>query len=192
MKKDDIVLKSGEEIEYSATISKKALLVTWLAIPAFIFVPSAVAYIPMFVRSLFTNGIKSLVLGDTSLPSFPTIWTILPDSIGMFLRILISIPIVIAILIWLVICLVQTQRHFKNSLFVTNYRVIGESIDGDIYEDLSNIKNVHIEQHLFGKIFNYGAIVISGKRKSLTIKNIDDPKKVYKMLLSYAESYCAS
>ncbi len=191
MKIDEVVLKSGETIEYSTKISKKALLVTWLAIPAFIFVPSAVAYIPQLIKSLVQNGIRDALFGD-ALPSFPTIWSILPDSVGTFLRVLITIPIVLLILVWLGICLVQTQRHFKNSLFVTNYRVIGESIEGDIYEELSNIKNVHVEQSLFGKIFNYGAIVISSKSKSLTIKNIDDPKKVYKMLLSYAESYCAS
>lgn len=191
MKRDEVVLKSGETIEYSTKISKKALLVTWLAIPAFIFVPSAVAYIPQLIKSLVQNGIRDALFGD-ALPSFPTIWSILPDSVGTFLRVLITIPIVLLILVWLGICLVQTQRHFKNSLFVTNYRVIGESIEGDVYEELSNIKNVHVEQSLFGKIFNYGAIVISCKSKSLTIKNIDDPKKVYKMLLSYAESYCAS
>ena len=192
MKRDDVVLKSGETIEYSAEISKKALLVTWLAVPAFIFIPSAVAYIPQLIKSLINNGIKNALFGDASLPSFPTIWSILPDEVGTFLRVLIAIPVVIAVLIWLGVCLVQTQRHFKNSLFVTNYRVIGESIKGDIYEELSNIKNVHIEQPFFGKIFNYGAIVISGKKQSITVKNIHDPKKVYNMLMSYAESYCAS
>ena len=158
MKRDEVVLKSGETIEYSTKISKKALLVTWLAIPAFIFVPSAVAYIPQLIKSLVQNGIRDALFGD-ALPSFPTIWSILPDSVGTFLRVLITIPIVLLILVWLGICLVQTQRHFKNSLFVTNYRVIGESIEGDVYEELSNIKNVHVEQSLFGKIFNYGAIL---------------------------------
>ena len=192
MKKEELALKSGEVIEYSAEISKGALLVTWLAIPTFIFVPSAIAYIPKFFKSLLTNGIKNLVFGDAQLPSFPTIWNILPDGVGTFLKVLITIPVILAILVWLGVCLVLTQRHFQNSLFVTNYRVIGESVDGDIYEDLSNIKNVYVEQPLFGKIFNYGAIVISGKKQSLTIKNIHDPQKVYKMLLTYAESYCAS
>lgn len=191
MKRDDVVLKSGETIEYSAEISKKALLVTWLAIPAFIFIPSAIAYIPQLIKSLIQNGIKNALFGD-ALPSFPTIWSILPDEVGTFLRILITIPIVIVILIWLGICLVQTQRHFKNSLFVTNYRVVGESLQGEIYEELSNIKNVQLEQSFFGKIFNYGGLVIVGKKQSITVKNIHDPKKVYNMLMSYAESYCAS
>lgn len=162
-----------------------------MAIPAFVFIPSAVAYIQQLIKSLIDNGIKDALFGD-ALPSFPTIWSILPDEVGMFLRVLIAIPVVIAILIWLIICLVQTQRHFKNSLFVTNYRVVGESLYGEIHEELSNIKNVQLEQSFFGKIFNYGGIVVVGKKQSLTVKNIDDPKKVYKMLLSYAENYCAN
>ena len=188
MKIKDTVFKNGEQVEYEAKVSKKALLVTWLAIPAFIYVPATIAYIPTFIKSLVTNKIKDVVFGNVDIPSFPSVWSLLPDEIGNFVRVLVTIPLVLLFLVWLGFCLVQTKRHFQNSLFVTNYRVVGESRQGEIEEELSNIKNVHVEQSLFGKIFNYGAIVINGKKKSLTIKNIDNPKKVHKMLISYVEN----
>lgn len=188
MKITDIVLKKGEQLEYEAKISKKALLVTWLAIPAFIYIPSTIAYIPTFIKYLITNKIKDVVLGNVNIPTFPSIWNLLPDEIGIFIRVLITIPLVIIFLAWFIFCLVQTKHHFQNSLFVTNYRVIGESRQGKIDEELSNLNNVHIEQPLIGKIFNYGSIVINGKKNSLTIKNIDNPQKVHKMLMSYIEN----
>lgn len=187
MRRDEIIYKSGEIVQCETKISKAALLVTWLAIPAFIFIPSAIAYIPIFMKSLVSDGLKEMMFGD-ALPEFPTVWSILPDDVGTFLKVLVTIPVVIAILVWLGVCLVLTKRHFKNSLFITNYRVIGESHEGEIGEDLSDVKNVHLEQPLLGKIFNYGAIVINGKKKSLTIKNIDDPKKAYNMIMSYIEN----
>ena len=187
-KSTDIVLKKGEELEYEAKVSKKALLVTWLAVPAFIYIPSTIAYIPTFIKSLITNKIKDLVLGNVDLPAFPSIWTFLPEEIGVFIRVLVTIPLVLLFLVWLGFCLVQTKRHFQNSLFVTNCRVIGESRQGKIDEELSNLNNVHIEQPLIGKIFNYGSIVINGKKTSLTVKNIDNPQKIHKMLMSYIEN----
>lgn len=73
-------------------------------------------------------------------------------------------------------------------MFVTNYRVVGESRQGEIEEEIYDIKNVHVEQSLFGKIFNYGAVVINGRKKSLTVKNIDNPQKVRQILMSYIEN----
>lgn len=112
MKRDDVVLKNGEAIEYSAQISKKALLVTWLAIPAFIYVPATIAYIPTFIKSLVTNKIKDVLLGNVDIPSFPSVWSLLPDEIGTFVRILVTLPLVLLFLVWFGFCLVQTKRHF--------------------------------------------------------------------------------
>ena len=189
MNENNYVLKDGEKIEYTATISKKALIPMWLSAPTFVILPYIITYVPQLIKSLIDNGIKKLILGEASLPSAPSVWDFLPEEVGLILAILILIPVVFALLVWVVICLFLTRRHYKNSLVVTDSRVIGKSVDGQIDEELTNIKNVCLEQPLFGKVFNYGAIVITGKRQSLTIRNIDDPNKVYKMLLTYAENY---
>ena len=93
---------------------------------------------------------------------------------------------------WLGWCLVMTWRHMRNSLAITNFRVIGKAGDETLDSPLSEVKNVFIEQSLWGKIMGFGSIVVSTKSKSLTFRNIDNPTRVYKLLMDQAENYCSN
>lgn len=96
----------------------------------------------------------------------------------------------VLVLAWLALCLILTKRYFSNSLAITNFRVIGKVGDETLESPLDEVKNVFIEQSIWGKLLDFGAIVVSTKQKSLTFKDIDDPERIYSELLSHAENYC--
>ena len=96
----------------------------------------------------------------------------------------------VLVLAWLALCLILTKRYFSNSPAITNFRVIGKVGDETFESPLDEVKNVFIEQSIWGKLLNFGAIVVSTKQKSLTFKDIDGPERIYSELLSHAENYC--
>ena len=107
------------------------------------------------------------------------------------LIVLISIPFILLILAWLVFCLYQTAKYSQYSLALTESRILGRSGEDLLDSPLDEIVNVYIEQSLIGKIFNYGNLTISTKRKSITVKHIQSPSRMYKIIMSYAENYSA-
>ena len=48
-----------------------------------------------------------------------------------------------------------------------------------------------VERSLWGKLLGYGSLVVHTKHKTLTFRNIRRPKELHRILISYAENYCA-
>ena len=158
-----IQLHENEELILKSAPSQKALIITWIAGPAFLLV------------SVIFNFLGTLLLA----------------GLFAFLKVIFTVPIILVVLAWFGVCLLMTYRHFQYELVVTDCRVIGRAGQEELDIPLNEVVNVHLEQSILGRILGYGAIVVQAKRKSVTFKNLEEPKRVYDLLMSYAENYCA-
>lgn len=188
-----ILLKKGEIIEKEAKTTITGLIMTWISIPGGMLLYWLVVYFPVWLKSTVSSAFKQDIMSALGVES--------PESINItdyifrdvpdFVISLISIPFILLVIVWLCWCLVMTGRHFKYSLAVTNFRVIGKAGSEILDSPLNEIKNVFIEQSIWGKLLKYGSVVVSTKSKSVTFKNIHDPYELYRMLMSYASDYSA-
>ena len=189
-----ITLKKDEVIETEASPSLKGLLFSWLTIPCGILIIWLLVYLPVLIRLAISSAFKSAVMsalgvGDFSEVSISDyIFRNIPDFIYGFLKFILFV----LISAWLIWCLVMTWRCMRNSLAITNFRVIGKAGAETLDSPLDEVKNVFIEQSLWGRLFNFGSIVVSTKRNSVTFRNISDPESVYNLLMRQAENYCAN
>lgn len=189
-----ITLKKDEVIETTAALSTRCLIFTWASIPCGLLLFWIVVYLPNIIRMALSSAFKSAVMhalgadNSASIDIGDYIFRNVPDFLmGVF-----GFTLFLLIAAWLIWCLVMTWHHTRNSLTITNFRVIGKAGDEEMDSPLNEIKNVFIEQSLWGKLLNFGSIVVSTKRRSLTFRNIDDPERIYNELLAHAEDYCAS
>lgn len=181
--------KKDEEIKLSAKLSVKALIFTWISIPGGIIIVFVLVYLPTMIRTLVSSLFKNTVMEALGIGSHEKIdiMQYMFGSIPDIVLFLLMIPFVLLILVWFVWCLMMTERFKNNSLAITNFRVIGKAGNEILDSPLNEVNNVFIEQSMWGKLLNFGSIVVSTKCKSLTFKNIDNPKMIYNELLSIAE-----
>lgn len=192
-----VELQQDEKIVIESRPSKPALIITWCAIPGVFFVFFAFTILPKLIKTAFSKTARAIAMeavGVTSPEEFNLVGYVFDSVFGnipSFLLVLICVPLVILVLAWLGMCLVMTYRHFQYYLAVTDHRVVGKAMGEELSAPFNEIVNVFIERSIWGKLLNYGAIVVHTKKKTLTFKNIRDPKKLYGLLMSYAEDYCA-
>lgn len=89
--------------------------------------------------------------------------------------------------------IVTTLRYFNTELAITNKRVVGKvgifntkALDAP----LNKIQNVSVSSNLFGKIFNYGTVVVNtaaGQFAYVAVKNIDQFKGTLMAQIDQAE-----
>lgn len=177
--------------------SRAALLITWLSIPSMYLIPILFAYIPRLIRVTFSKAVRESIMesvGASDMSEVNVSGYIFDQIFGAvpgFVWVLVAIPLVLLFLVWLGFCLVMTHRHFRYHLAVTDLRVIGNAAGKELNAPLNEIVNVFVEQSVWGKLLRYGAITVQTKKKSLTFYNVAHPERLYQLLMSYAENYCA-
>ena len=194
---DGIPLNEGENIKEKIELSKKGLIIKWISIPSVLLIWFCFTFIPYFFKMLFSSAFRAMLTNEYGVNSFSDLnpfkvaAELIFENIPTVLIVLISIPFILLILAWLVFCLYQTAKYSQYSLALTENRILGRSGEDLLDSPLDEIVNVYIEQSLIGKIFNYGNLTISTKRKSITVKHIQSPSRMYKIIMSYAENYSA-
>lgn len=192
-----IRLEEQETVKAEATISKAGLWGVWLSIPSVLLVFFMVTYMPYIVKMAFSKAFRQTVMEQFNVESFSelnifaTIFRLVVGNIPTALIILLCIPLALLVIAWLGLCLYKTRGYFDYCLALTDHRVIGKAAHEELSAPLDEIVNVFIERPLLGRIFRYGNIVVHTKKKSVTFKNIHDPMRMYKMIMSYAENYAA-
>jgi len=100
-----------------------------------------------------------------------SIWSLLP----LFILGLITIMFFVGILFWVAAIL----RYMTTELAFTNKRVIAKTgfISRKTIElNLAKVESVQVQQGIFGRIFNYGSLIISGAgNPQAPIKGISGP-----------------
>jgi len=190
---EGIPLKKDEVIEAKAKASYKGLLFAWASIPAGALLIWLVFYLPTLIRLAASSAFKAAVISALGIekPSEISVTDYIFRNIPDFVRGFLGFVIFVLVSAWLVWCLVMTAHCTRNSLAITNFRVIGKAGAETLDSPLDEVKNVFIEQSLWGKLFNFGSVVVSTKRKSVTFRNISEPRIIHSLLMKQAESYCA-
>lgn len=188
-----IRLEPDEVIEDEASLSRTGLVAMWISIPAFLLASFSITYLPYFLKIAFSRSFRNYVLDMHAADSLwelnltGAVTELVFQHVPKVLLALACIPLVLLILAWLGICLFQTSRYFKYSLAITNLRIIAFANGVELNAPLDEIVNVFIEQSLGGRLFRYGDLVISTKRKALTVKHIQNPEHMHKIIMAYAE-----
>lgn len=186
-----IYLNDGEEIVLEGRPSKKALIITWLAIPAFLFVFWVIPLIFPIFRSIFSAKVMNVIRTE-EMGIIEYAWDCVFGDIPNVVLVVLAIPFILLALVWVVFCLVLTYRHFQYFVAVTNRRVIGKVKDEEVYSRLELVINVFLTQSLWGKLLNYGTITVATKKGTFDFKSINNPKRITRLLMEYASEYCAN
>ena len=180
----------GENVVAEARPSKRALLITWLSVPTFIFIFIILPMLGPLFAAWFSVSVKHAIITSND-SSFSYAWGQVFGALNGFLKFLIFFPIVVISIIWAIFCLVLTYRHFQYNIIVTEKKLIGKSGDRDVSVLLKRIKNVYVEQSLWGRLLNYGNIMVNMTTETLEFKSISNPEKIKRILNQYASDYCA-
>ena len=187
---DGISLKLDETILIKAKPSKNALIITWISIPILLFVVYGLPLIVQLFKAWFSTSIKQAILGK-EISTFSYAWENSIGGVSGFLKFLIVFPTVLLGIAWFILCVVLTYRHFRYSMAITQKRLIGKSGETKVSVSLKKIKNVYLEQSLWGKLLNYGTIVVNTTSETYNFKNIAFPQKIKRLLMEYASTYFA-
>lgn len=156
-------LERDECIQKRATISKKALLVTWFSIPIFIAVVYGSVYIPYLIKKIIK---KQVGMENGGLLSS------LPRPIVGIIIFFISL-LVIAWLIW---GLSATLRHFQYELAFTEKALIARNRNKIVRMQFDKINNVFMERSIWGRMLCYGTITFVTNRESIIVRNVHNPE----------------
>lgn len=173
------------------------LLITWLTVPGFFLIVFAFTYLPHLLRIAFSRAVRSAIMESVGASSIKEVdlssylFEQIFGAIPTFVIVLICIPLVLLVLAWFGVCMVMTWRHFRYAIAVTDIRVIGRANGEEMDSPLSEVVDVFVERSLWGKLLGYGNIVVHTKRKTLTFRNIRKPYELHRLLMSYAQNYCA-
>lgn len=181
-----IYLKSDEHIVHEARLSMASLIVTWLSIPGVFLIFFMLTYVPHFIRNALFNTVKNAAMDELGIPTKETTEHVFDAISGAFL-VTLCIPIILLVLAWLGWCLFMTRRHFRSSLAITDFRVIGRSNDEELDSPLGEVVNVFLEQSLWGRLFNYGNLTVYTKKSSLVFYDIGEPQNIRYLLMKNIE-----
>lgn len=154
-------LKHDEQVLRETTVSRSALLVSWLSVPCYVFA----VYFP-----LIKWGFLKLL------------WKLCPE-LTMILSTLFGLIIIILSLIWIGVCISQ-KKNKNGKLILTDQRILGKQDNHILAENLSDIVDVRLEQSLWGKLFNFGSITILTNGQNLTIKDLHQAAPIRQQILN--------
>jgi uncharacterized membrane protein YdbT with pleckstrin-like domain len=83
-------------------------------------------------------------------------------------------------------------ENCTTKFFITNKKVMGKI--GFIYKKtmeapLNKINNTNVNQSLFGKIFNYGTVVVNTSSGRFTYHGVNNPEKFRNILMKQIDEF---
>ena len=188
-------IKQGETVIAEVGISKRAILVEWLALPTVFLVFFLTVCLPVILRTLAVDaakaafeaavGIEDAGAGDV----LAHVWQAIMPNVPHWVTILIQVPVWIAVFVWFVLCSVNTVRHFGYEVILTDKRVLARARN-EVFEcGWAEMKNVFIEQSLWGRWLHYGSITFQGPRGSLTVRHVTDPDTIKDRFKAYTDTF---
>ena len=190
-------LRSDENIEHKARISKAAIIVIWAAIPALLLIIFLTAYLPVIIKVSVQSELRELLLSQLGLEEFGfgdirnamymLLFSALPVGVVKFVSGLVATIITLLVLAWLGWACVYTYMNTRYALIITDTRVFAKAKNKVFQTEFDGIINVAVAQSLFGKIFGYGEIHIQTQKDAITVCNIANAQSLANVLWSKAD-----
>lgn len=188
-------LNSKETVVAEMGVSKRAILVEWLAIPTVFLVFFLTVCLPVIIKTLAVDtakaafataiGLEEVTFSDVT----ANFWQALIPAVPHWVAVLLQVMIWLVFLSWLGFTLVRTYLHFGYEILLTDMRVRAKTRDESFDCEWSEIKNVFVEQSLWGKLLHYGNVTLQGPRRSITVKHIADPDTVRTKFKTYTNTF---
>lgn len=177
-------VRVNEKIVAEIGISKRAIIVEWLAVPAVFLVFFLTVCLPAMIKTLAVDtakavfeeaiGIEEAGFSDVALHLWRAVMPAVPDWLVVFVQVLVWM----VFLAWAGVTLVRTYLHFGYEMILTETRVLARA-RGALFDCAWNdVKNVFVEQSLWGRLLKYGSVTVQGPRGSVTVRHVADPKAV--------------
>lgn len=189
-------LQEGEIIEREAVISRAALIMIWVSVPAFLIIDFLTVYLPQIISYAVNAELKQMLLEQLGLQQlsfsnlyaaartdiYSQIFSFLPASFINFVKGLFTAMLIILIIVWLIWACIVTKLNLRYSLVITNMRVLARAKD-DVFEtSYDEINNVVVGRSIWGKLLRYGEITVQAENGSVTVKNIADAEEIKNLL----------
>lgn len=174
-------LLPDENIVKEVKISKIAILMTWISIPAVFLVYFVFFELPILIRSYIDAEIRNLLLGMLGLDklSFGTVLfhsnAVLGISLPSWLIGFVTFLFILLFIVWLCWASVMTVLHYGYELILTDRRILGRTKNNELECEWEAVNNVFVERSVWGKLFHYGTLTIQTRKGAITIKQVSDP-----------------
>ena len=116
---------------------------------------------------------------------------LVPPLVLLFLFSLVIRSIAFGLVIAIPVILVMAIRIYSTELAITNKRVIakfGLVRRATVELKLDRVEGLRVQQGIFGRLLNYGSIIVSGTGITQTpVPGIDDPLAFRKACMQHAE-----
>lgn len=192
---EEQAITKGEVITHRAKISKSAIIVFWLSIPILLLLILLTAILPQIITVTTNTAIRDAIMAELGIEDLSIIqaFTYSLNSLAKVALGFVCFLICLLVLVWLVFCIITTIKLNNYQLIITDKCVYGKANKTSYCIPHNEIKDVFIEQSIWGKLFNYGTVTVYGKGQStVAIRNIYDAITYKKLLynLSSIEQNC--
>ncbi len=175
-------IKATESIVKKAVPSKSAILISWLSVPTLFFIYFLMT-LPARIKTIIISSVTDSIQEQLGMEKLSFSFDLIPFEIPMVVKVIISIPIIILILVWLIFEISMTYRAMNNHLWLTNERILGKAKDITLIAGTDEITNVMIESSIWGRLFGYGNLNIVTKSGSITIYSVNEPNEWKRILM---------
>ena len=181
------ILNYKDRVIKKATISKKALIITWLSIPGVFVLFFLFTYLPQLIVFLIKGGVKKLITDqiyvDGKRPSaMEFVWDKMFSFIPPVLLGIACFFLGLLLFVWFCWALYMTHRHFQYGLVFTETEVIGMARKQTLRVSLKNVNNIYLERSLWGRLLGYATITVASSRGSISVKNVANAETFAKEL----------
>ncbi len=188
-------LDPKETVVAEIGVSKRAILVEWLAIPTVFLVFFLTVCLPVIMKTLAVDtakaafaqaiGVEEVTFSDVT----ANFWQALIPAVPHGVAVLLQVMLWLVFFSWLGFTLVRTYLHFGYEILLTDTRVRAKARGENFDREWSEMKNVFVEQSLWGKLLHYGNVTLQGARGSVTVKHIVEPETVRAKFRTYTNTF---
>ncbi len=176
------ILKEDEKVIVASSVSKSALLVIWLSIPA-VFMAM---YLPAVISAI-ASAAKSADRAVSVLAFLGVDLAGLLEAAGVSRAISVFVAVVFTILVitWIIIALFFTRMHLGYKLVLTDQRIVGKAKNEDMDVTWDKVKNVTISHTWIERLFKYGTVTIVTKHYSRTFQCMSKPNEIKRVIFDH-------
>lgn len=174
-------LLKNEHIVKEVKISKAAVLMIWISIPAVFAIFFLTIELPILIRSYINSEIKNLLMDMLGLENMNFsqvvfhLNTVLRLSLPSWLVGFITFLSVLLFIVWVCWASVMTVLHFRYELLLTDRRIMGRTKNNELECEWEAVNNIFVERSVWGKLFHYGTLTVQTRKGAITIKQVSDP-----------------
>ncbi len=176
-------------------ISKRAILVEWLFLPALFLFFFLTVCLPVILQTLVNKAARAAfaaAIGVEDVGFFDVasnLWTAVSPWIPRWIFITAQVLLWLTVAVWVAVALVRTFRHFGYKILLTDKRVFARARSERFECEWKDLVNVFTERSVWGKLFRYGNVVLQGPRGSVTVRHVAHPEIVWENFTTYTDNY---